>query len=36
LSPQCADLLLDCGIDKGVRGGEKPSDHVPVWVQLDA
>ncbi len=36
LSPQCADLLQDCGIDKGVRGGEKPSDHVPVWVQLDA
>lgn len=36
LSPQCADLLLDAGIDKGVRGGEKPSDHVPVWVELDA
>jgi exodeoxyribonuclease III len=36
LSPQCADLLRDAGIDKGVRGGEKPSDHVPVWVELDA
>ena len=36
LSPQCADLLRDAGIDKGVRGGEKPSDHVPVWVDLDA
>jgi exodeoxyribonuclease III len=36
LSPQAADLLVDCGIDKQVRGGEKPSDHVPVWVELDA
>jgi exodeoxyribonuclease-3 len=36
LSPQCADLLRDAGIDKPVRGGEKPSDHVPVWVDLDA
>ena len=36
LSPQCADLLRDAGIDKGIRGGEKPSDHVPVWVELDA
>ncbi|GHF50075.1 exodeoxyribonuclease III [Seohaeicola zhoushanensis] len=35
LTPQCADLLLDAGIDKEVRGGEKPSDHVPVWVELD-
>ncbi|MGH1369220.1 MAG: exodeoxyribonuclease III [Maritimibacter sp.] len=36
LSPSCADLLLDCQIDKEVRGREKPSDHVPIWVQLDA
>ncbi|MEQ9693496.1 exodeoxyribonuclease III [Shimia sp. SDUM112013] len=36
LSPQCADLLLDCQIDKDVRGREKPSDHVPVWVDLAA
>ena len=36
LSPQAADLLLDAGIDKAVRGGEKPSDHVPVWIKLDA
>ena len=35
LTPQCADLLLDAGIDKEVRGREKPSDHVPVWVDLD-
>ena len=35
LTPQAADLLLDCQIDKDVRGREKPSDHVPVWVDLD-
>lgn len=36
LSPQAADLLTDAGIDKDVRAGEKPSDHVPVWIDLDA
>jgi exodeoxyribonuclease-3 len=36
LSPQAADLLKDCQIDKQVRAGEKPSDHVPIWVALDA
>jgi exodeoxyribonuclease-3 len=36
LSPQAADLLTDAQIDKSVRAGEKPSDHVPVWVNLDA
>jgi exodeoxyribonuclease-3 len=36
LSPQAADLLDDAGIDKDVRAGDKPSDHVPVWVQLAA
>mgnify|MGYP001432924476 CR=1 FL=1 len=34
LSPQAADRLAAAGIDKQVRGGEKPSDHVPVWVEL--
>ncbi|WP_292020550.1 exodeoxyribonuclease III [Maritimibacter sp. UBA3975] len=36
LSPQCADLLEDCQIDKDVRAREKPSDHVPIWVSLAA
>ncbi len=36
LSPQCADLLTDCQIDKEVRGREKPSDHVPIWINIDA
>ncbi|MDT8327616.1 MAG: exodeoxyribonuclease III [Roseovarius sp.] len=36
LSPQAADLLTDCQIDKDIRAREKPSDHVPIWVTLDA
>ncbi|QUS40139.1 exodeoxyribonuclease III [Tardiphaga alba] len=35
LSPQASDRLVDVGIDKYVRAWEKPSDHVPVWVDLD-
>jgi len=35
LSPQAADRLLVAGVDKHVRGWEKPSDHVPVWADLD-
>jgi exodeoxyribonuclease-3 len=38
LSPQAADRLKDAGVDRVERGrssGEaKPSDHVPVWVEL--
>ena len=34
LSPQAADKLVDAGIDKHVRSWEKPSDHVPVWIDL--
>ena len=36
LTPQCADLLNSCWIEAEVRGREKPSDHVPVWVDLAA
>ena len=36
LSPQAAGLLSDVGIDKEIRGRDKPSDHVPVWIELDA
>ncbi|GHE00609.1 exodeoxyribonuclease III [Defluviimonas sp. 20V17] len=35
LTPQAADLLTGAGIDKQIRGRDKPSDHVPVWVELD-
>lgn len=34
LSPQAADRLVACGIDKHTRGWEKPSDHVPVWAEI--
>lgn len=34
LSPQAADRLRDAGVDKAARGGEKPSDHAPVWCRL--
>ncbi|MEM8631763.1 MAG: exodeoxyribonuclease III [Pseudomonadota bacterium] len=36
MTPQCADLMTDCAIDAHVRGRQKPSDHVPVWVELAA
>ena len=36
LSPQAADLWQDCQIDKQVRAGDKPSDHVPIWIDLAA
>jgi exodeoxyribonuclease-3 len=35
LSPPAADRLAAVGIDRHVRTWEKPSDHVPVWVDLD-
>lgn len=35
LSPHAADKLIDAGIDRHVRSWDKPSDHVPVYVDLD-
>ena len=35
LSPQAADVMCDAGTDKRVRAWEKPSDHVPVLVELE-
>jgi exodeoxyribonuclease-3 len=34
LSSQAADRLMSAGIDKHVRSWERPSDHVPVYVDL--
>ncbi len=34
LSPEAADRLVEAGVDRYVRAWEKPSDHVPVWVEL--
>ncbi|MFI5012045.1 MAG: exodeoxyribonuclease III [Hyphomicrobiales bacterium] len=35
LSPQAADKLVSCRIDKQTRSWDKPSDHVPVVVELE-
>jgi exodeoxyribonuclease-3 len=35
LSPALAPALKAAEVDRGVRGREKPSDHAPVWVELD-
>ena len=34
LSPQAVDVAQSAGVDRFTRGWEKPSDHVPVWVEL--
>ena len=34
LSPEAADRLQAAGIVKDTRTWEKPSDHVPVWIDL--
>jgi exodeoxyribonuclease-3 len=34
LSPQAADNLKSVAIDKELRGGEKPSDHVPIRAEF--
>lgn len=35
LTPQCADLLDNCWIESSIRGCDRPSDHVPVWIDLN-
>src|SRR5690606_1984648 len=35
LSPQAADRLRSVSIDKEMRAREKPSDHVPIRIDLD-
>ncbi|CAD6006891.1 exodeoxyribonuclease III [Agreia sp. COWG] len=30
-----ADVVINAGIDRDERKGDAPSDHVPVWVDLD-
>ena len=34
LSPELADRLVACGVDKAHRGREKASDHAPIWVDI--
>jgi len=35
LSPQAADRLTACEIDRKPRGKEKASDHTPIWCELE-
>lgn len=34
LSPAARDRMADAGVDRDVRGRDRPSDHAPVWVTL--
>ena len=34
LSPALAPRLVAAGVDRGVRGWEKASDHAPVWIEI--
>ncbi|SRR5579884_755124 len=36
LSPEATTRLEDCEIDKAARAMEKPSDHAPILVQIEA
>jgi exodeoxyribonuclease-3 len=36
LSPQAADRVLACDIDKRPRGKPRASDHTPIWCELAA
>ena len=35
LSPKLSEHLVDCGVDRWVRGQENASDHAPTWIMLD-
>ena len=34
-SKSLIELVAESGIDHEIRGMEKPSDHCPVWIELD-
>ena len=36
LTPVLAKRLVATGVDREQRGREKPSDHAPVWIELEA
>jgi exodeoxyribonuclease III len=36
LSPKLQPALKAAGVDKFMRGRDKPSDHTPTWIELDA
>jgi exodeoxyribonuclease III len=36
LSPPLASRLVAAGVDRGIRGRDKPSDHAPAWIEVTA
>jgi len=36
LSPPLEERAVAAGVDSEYRGREKPSDHAPLWVSLEA
>jgi exodeoxyribonuclease III len=36
LSPSLASRLVAAGVDREVRGRDKPSDHAPAWIEVTA
>jgi exodeoxyribonuclease-3 len=36
LNPAAAQRLAQAGVDRAARGRDKPSDHAPAWVRLQA
>jgi exodeoxyribonuclease-3 len=35
LNPIAAARLKDAGVERDVRGWEKPSDHAPTWIEIE-
>jgi exodeoxyribonuclease-3 len=35
LSPAAADMMRSCSIEAEMRARRRPSDHVPVWIEID-
>ncbi len=35
VSPELVGRVKRCEVDRGPRAGERPSDHTPVWVEIE-
>jgi exodeoxyribonuclease-3 len=35
VSEYLRSAVIDAGVDYDIRGMEKPSDHAPVWIELE-
>ena len=36
VSPSLSSHLRSAGVDVETRGWQKPSDHAPAWIEIDA